>query len=119
MDKVYIEALKVDTLIGVYEFERQATQILLLDIELDFDCERAGLTDDLQFAVDYDRLSHRIREWSLVQSFELLEAYAENLCLLIHEEFGLPRIGLAINKPAAVADCAAVGIKVFRDYGGL
>jgi dihydroneopterin aldolase len=117
MDQVYIKALKVETLIGVYEFERSDRQTLLLDLELDFDCRPAGESDDIQLALDYDALSRRVREWALVQTFELIETFAEQLCQLLHEEFSLARIQLVINKPAAVADCAAVGIKIIREFG--
>lgn len=116
MDQVYIDALKVETLIGVYDFERDAKQVLLLDLYLDFDCSAAGKTDDLNLALDYDALSKRIRQWSGEQTFELLETYAEQLCALIHDEFSISQISLKINKPAAVADCAAVGIQITRRF---
>ena len=116
MDQVYIDALKVDTLIGVYDFERTAKQTLYLDIALDFDCLPAGVTDDLSKALDYDALSKRVRHWSSQQSFELLESYGHQLCQLIHDEFGILAIELRINKPAAVEDCAAAGIRILRRY---
>jgi dihydroneopterin aldolase len=115
-DKVYIEGLKVETLIGVYEFEREAMQALFLDLVLGFDCEPAGQTDDLNLALDYDRLAKSVRAWSLRQTFELLETYAEQLCVLLHQEFQLKDIQLKINKPAAVAQCSAVGIQIHRKF---
>ena len=117
MDQIYIDALKVETLIGVYDFERIEKQALYLDIELAFDCAKAGATDDLSFALDYDRLSKTIRQWSSEQTFELLEAYGEMLCRLIHSEFGISLVKLRINKPAAVADCRAIGITLMRQFG--
>lgn len=115
-DWVYIEALSVESLIGVYEFEREAKQTLLLDLNLAFDCTKAGETDDLQYALDYDALSQRVRAWSEVQTFELLERYAQQLCELIHDEFGINHIQLKINKPAAVSGCAAVGLRIERRF---
>lgn len=116
IDQVYIEALRVETLIGVYDFEREAKQALFLDLDLDFDCAPAGKTDDINLALDYDALSKRIRQWSCEQSFELLESYAEQLCQLIHNEFSIGRIHLKINKPAAVQECAAVGLRMTRQF---
>ncbi len=116
MDQVYIEGLEVETLIGVYEFERNAPQPLILDLWMDFDCATAAQTDDLQFALDYDRLSRLIRSWSLEQRFELLERYAQQLCDLIHREFGIQSIQLKINKPKAVQGCSAIGIHIQRRY---
>jgi dihydroneopterin aldolase len=116
LDQVYIEGLKVESLIGVYEFERHEKQTLFLDIELDFDCSAAGKTDDLNLALDYDALSRLIRKWSSEQTFELLETYGEQLCELINRSFKIEMISLKINKPAAVADCVAVGISIKRRY---
>jgi dihydroneopterin aldolase len=115
-DWVYIEALSVETLIGVYDFERDAKQTLLLDLNLAFDCKQAGQTDDLQYALDYDALSRRVRAWSEIQTFELLERYAQQLCELIHNEFGIQQVQLKINKPAAVEGCTAVGIRIERRF---
>lgn len=115
-DVVYMAGLEVETLIGVYDFERLEKQKLYLDIELSFDCMKAGETDDLSDALDYDRLARMIRKWSLAQTFALLEAYAEALCQLIHKEFDISRVGLKINKPAAVNGCAAVGIRIERQF---
>ena len=115
-DWVYIEALSVETLIGVYEFEREAKQTLLLDLNLAFDCKRAGQTDDLQYALDYDTLSRRVSTWSELQSFELIERYAEQLCELIHSEFGIEFIQLKVNKPAAVKGCSAIGVRIERRF---
>lgn len=116
-DQVYIEGLEVETLIGVYEFEREAMQSLFLDVTVAFDCAPAGSTDDLNLALDYDRLSKTIRLWSKQQTFELLESYAEQLCKMVHREFLLSEIKLKINKPAAVEGCSAVGIQITRKFG--
>lgn len=115
-DRVYISELEVATLIGVYEFERHAPQALLLDIELVFDCEPAGQSDNFELALDYDRLSKRIREWSEAQRFALIETFAEQLSQLINREFSVSSVRLKVNKPAAVQGCAAVGIVIERHY---
>lgn len=115
-DHVYLTGLCVDTLIGVYDFERVAPQQLLLDLILTFDCRPAGQTDRLEQTLDYDRLATRIRAWSQQQSFRLLEAYAEHLCRLIHAEFNVRKMSLTINKPTAVKGCSAVGIAITRRF---
>ncbi|EAR09518.1 dihydroneopterin aldolase [Reinekea blandensis] len=117
-DQVYLSGLSLSTLIGVYEFERHAPQELILDLTLDYDCRPAGESDNIERALDYDRLSRRIRAWAESQTFELIETFAERLCQLIHAEFGIQRMTCRINKPAAVADCGAVGIQINRAFGG-
>lgn len=117
-DQVYVQGLVVPTLIGVYDFERTAPQDLLLDLTLEYNCRPAGESDDLESALDYDRLSRRIRSWAAEQSFALIETFGEQLCHLIHDEFGIVRVDCRINKPAAVSDCQAVGIHINRTFGG-
>jgi dihydroneopterin aldolase len=115
-DVVYIHGLEVQSLIGVYDFERHAQQKLILDLDIEFDCAPAGNTDDLNLALDYDRLSRRVRAWCAGQRFELIESLGEGLCRLVHAEFGVRCIRLIINKPAAVEGCSAVGIRIERTF---
>lgn len=115
-DWVFLEGLKVETVIGVYDWERDIRQNLWLDVCLAFDCRPAGSTDDLAKALDYDSLSRHIRDWASRQSFELIEAFGEQLCVQIYEFAGIGDIELRINKRGAVADCASVGIHIRRTF---
>ncbi|WP_320821585.1 dihydroneopterin aldolase [Reinekea sp.] len=115
-DSVYVTGLRLETLIGVYAFERTQRQLLFIDLELDFDCKAAGQSDDLRDALDYDRLFKTLRRWALEQNFQLLESFAEALCQLVHEQFAIGRMQLQINKPAAVSECTAVGIRIERCF---
>jgi len=116
VDQVYIEGLEVMTLIGVYDFERDEKQLLILDLHMDYDCADACKSDQLENALDYDGLSKLVRSWSVEQKFQLIETYGQQLCDLLNHEFGIKRTRLKINKPAAVQGCTAVGIVIERHY---
>lgn len=115
-DRVFLEGLKVETVIGAYDWERNIRQNLWLDLWLGFDCRPAGTSDDLAKALDYDAVSRHIRDWAGRQSFELIETFGEQLCVLIYEFAGIDDIELRINKKGAVADCAGVGIHIRRTF---
>jgi len=115
-DRVFLQELKVETVIGAYDWERSIRQNLWLDLSLAFDCEPAGTTDDLSKALDYDALSRHIRDWAAEQSFELIETFGERLCVLIYDFCGVRDIDLRINKRGAVADCGGVGIHIRRTF---
>lgn len=115
-DRVFLEALKVETVIGVYDWERGIRQNLWLDLSLAYDCRPAAATDDIKLALDYDALSRHIRAWAGEQSFELIETFGERLCQEIHRFAGIQDIELRINKAGAVADCGAVGIRIRRTF---
>jgi dihydroneopterin aldolase len=116
VDRVFFQELQVETVIGVYDWERSIRQTLWIDLTLAFDCRPAGASDDLSRALDYDALSRHIRAWASHQSFQLIETFAEQLCTLIYEFAGIRDIGLRINKRGAVADCAGVGIHINRTF---
>lgn len=115
-DRVFLEGLKVETVIGVYDWEREIRQSLWLDLSLGFDCRPAGDSDDLTRALDYDALSRHIRAWAGRQSFGLIETFGERLCAEIYAFAGITDIELRINKAGAVADCRAVGIHIRRTF---
>lgn len=115
-DRVFLQGLKVETVIGVYDWERTIRQHLWLDLTLAFDCAPAGKSDDLTLALDYDALSRHIRHWAAEQSFQLIETFAEQLCIQINRFAGIRSIELSINKKGAVADCDGVGIHIQRTF---
>lgn len=113
-DQVFLQGLKVETVIGAYDWERTIRQNLWLDLTLEYDCAPAGKSDDLNLALDYDALSRHIRSWADEQSFQLIETFAEQLCVQIFSFTGIRAIELRINKKGAVADCNGVGIHIQR-----
>lgn len=114
MDKVFIEQLRVETLIGVYDWERLAPRPLLLDICMAWDNRPAAASDGLQHALDYAAVSEYALNFAQRQDFELLEAFAELLAQELMEKFGIPWLRLKVNKPGAVAQAASVGVEIER-----
>lgn len=114
MDLVLIEALKVDTVIGVYEWERTLTQTLELDLELATDIRPAAAADDLARTLDYAAISERIAAFGAASAFCLVETFAERLAALLQQEFGIPWLRLTLRKPGAVPAARAVGVCITR-----
>ena len=114
MDQVLIEGLELDTVIGVYDWERSITQRLTLDLVLATDIRAAAQDDDLSQTLDYDAISRRIGGFAEEHSFELVETFAERLAELLQEEFGVPWLKMTLRKPGAVANARAVGVSIER-----
>ena len=87
MDKVYISQLHVDTIIGVYDFEKESKQSLYFDIEMLCDISAAAATDDINLALDYAKVSERVIEHTTAKPVELLETLVEQLAAIILAEF--------------------------------
>ncbi len=114
MDIVFIDKLKVDTVIGVYPHERNIRQTLEFDLELAHDNRKAGASDDLTDALDYDAISKRIIAEMQAKDFFLIEAAAEYICGMVMTEFNVPWMRLTVYKPGAVSAAASVGVKIER-----
>mgnify|MGYP002737572342 CR=1 FL=1 len=114
MDLVLIESLGVDTVIGVYDWERTITQRLVLDLALATDIRPAAADDDIGQTLDYAAISERIAAFATEHDFALVETFAERLAETLRREFGIPWLRLTVRKPGAVAAAAAVGVQIER-----
>lgn len=116
-DSVIIEGLVVETVIGVYDWERTITQRLELDLEMGWDNRRAGKSDQVEDALDYARVSEAIT--GLLQRLQpqLLETAAEAVASLLQDEFRVPWLSLTLRKPGAVPSARSVGVRLHRGSG--
>jgi dihydroneopterin aldolase len=114
LDKVFIEGLEVDTLIGAYDWERGIRQCLRLDLTFAWDIRPAAATDDLSQALDYAAVNQHVQAFARAARFELVETFAERLAaeLLVH--FGAPWLRLRVTKPGANPAARAVGVEIER-----
>lgn len=114
MDIVFIEDLRVDTVIGIYDWERRVRQTLSFDIDMAFDNTAPAESDDIEHALNYKAVSQRIVSYVEASSFGLVETLAERCAAIIREEFGVPWVRLKLSKPGAVRGARAVGVQIER-----
>lgn len=114
MDRIFIEALDVDTVIGVYEWERTILQPLSLDLVLATDIRPAAASDDLHLTLDYAAICQRIQQFAREQRFALVETFAERLAHTLRREFPLTWLELTVRKPGAVPNARSVGLTIRR-----
>ncbi len=114
MDKVFIKELTVITTIGVYDWEQQIKQKLVLDIEMAHDNRPAGLSDDVKDALDYSQVSQAVIEHIENGRFLLVERVAEEVADIIQSRFGVPWVKICLTKPGAVAHASGVGVIIER-----
>lgn len=114
MDIVFLRGLRVDTVIGVYQWERRIRQTLRLDLELGADVAAAAANDDITEALDYYAVSVRVREFVETSAFRLVETLAEQVAEMVLAEFPARWVRLTVSKPGAIRDCEAVGVSIER-----
>ena len=113
-DKVIIVGLRAEAVIGVYDWERDIRQTLVIDLELKADFTRAAQSDALEDALDYAAISQRVIAVCDASRFQLLEALAEHLAAIVLAEFSIERLRMTITKPGAVAEAEGVGVVIDR-----
>jgi 2-amino-4-hydroxy-6-hydroxymethyldihydropteridine diphosphokinase len=114
MDKVFIEGLEIEALIGIYDWERRIRQPLRFDLEMAFDNRRPAASDAIADTLDYKAVSKRLIAFVSGSGFGLVETLAERCAALVIEEFGVEHVRLKLSKPGAVRGASAVGVIIER-----
>jgi dihydroneopterin aldolase len=99
MDKIFLNDLKVDTVIGVFEWERQIKQTLRFDIEMDYDIRPAAASDNIADTLDYGAIAQIVVGFVEHSDYQLIETLAEDLAKFLLSEFSIPSITLSVTKP--------------------
>ncbi len=114
MDIVFIRGLRIETTIGIYDWEKEIRQPVVLDLEMASDIALGAASDRIEDALDYKAVSKRLKEFVSESRFELVETLAERCAGLILAEFGVPWLRLTLNKIGAVTDSEGVGVIIER-----
>ncbi|MFN9732129.1 MAG: dihydroneopterin aldolase [Pseudomonadota bacterium] len=114
MDRVFIEDLRIETTIGIYDWEKKIRQVVAFDVEMAFDNRRPAATDRIEDTLDYKAVSKRLKAFVGESKFELVETLAERCAEIIQREFAVEWLRLKLSKPGAVTDSKAVGVVIER-----
>jgi len=114
MDIMYLNDLRVDAVIGIYEWERRTRQRLILDIEIGVDIRAAAGTDNIEDALNYKAVAKRVIGCVSDSRFQLVETLAEHVAGIIMREFNVPWCRLRLNKQGAVKGVRDVGVIIER-----
>lgn len=114
MDIVYIHDLRIDTVIGIFDWERRVKQTVSLDLEMGTDVRAAAASDAIEDALDYKAVAKRLIEFVGTSEYHLVETLAEQVATILREEFGVSWLRLRINKKGAVRHARDVGVIIER-----
>lgn len=115
MDKIFITALRVDAVIGIYDWEREIRQKLLIDLVIDTDICEAARTDQILHALNYKDISDRVAEFVRASSFGLIETLAEQISELVFREFAVSRVQVTVHKPDAIEAAGDIAVWIERE----
>ena len=114
MDMIYLNDLKIDTVIGIYDWERRVKQTISLDLEMATDIKKAAASDSIDDTLNYKAVAKRLIAFVEESEFQLVETLTEQIAEIIINEFGVPWVRVCLNKRGAVRHASGVGIVIER-----
>ncbi len=114
MGIVYLRDLRVETIIGIFDWERTTRQVVGIDLEMAADVARAAASDSIDDALDYKAISKRLIDAVSSSSFRLIETLAEEVARIVRQEFGVSWVKVTVAKPGAIRGARDVGVIIER-----
>ena len=113
-DRVFIDDLRIQTVIGVFDWEREIRQAVSLDLEMEFDIRQAALSDSIEDTLDYKSVAKRLIGFVEQSEFGLIETLAEHVARIVVKEFNVPEVRVVLHKPGAIRGARDVGVVIER-----
>lgn len=114
MDIVFIRDLQIETVIGIYDWERKIRQIISIDLDMATDIKKAANSDNIEDTLNYKAVAKRLISFISKSEYELVESLAEKICEIVLSEFNVPWVKLTLHKPGAVSGSKSVGVMIER-----
>lgn len=114
MDTIFIRDLRINAILGVYDFERIQPQDILISVTLSTDIHKSGTSDDIRDCIDYDRLSKKIQTLVAVAKRYTVEALATDIANLCLAESEVISARVCVEKPQALSEARSVGVEIER-----
>ena len=114
MDRIFIKGLNAEAIIGIYDWEKNTRQTIMVDLEMQTDIRKAAASDDINDTLNYKSISKRLVSFIEESRFELVETLSEKLAEIVLDEFGVESLKLTLHKPGALSDAEDVGIIISR-----
>lgn len=113
-DRIFLEALEIKGVIGIYDWERKIKQTIRIDLEMPANASIASGSDDIVDTINYKDVAKTIISYVEDSSYQLVESLAENIAQILLNEFKVAWVDLKVSKPGAVRGSKNVGIQIFR-----
>jgi len=113
-DTIFLRDLRVDTVVGIWQWERKIRQTVSIDLEMGVDIPKAAATDRIEDTLNYKDVAKRVQQFVTESEFQLVETMAEKIAERVLVEFDVPWVDVRINKPGAIRNAADVGVQIHR-----
>lgn len=114
MDTIFLHGLKVETVIGIWDWERKIRQSVVIDLDMATDIQQAAATDSVDDTLNYKQVAKRVQQFVTDSEFHLVEALAEGIGDIVVKELGVSWVRVKVNKPGAISGARDVGVVIER-----
>ena len=114
MDRIFLSEMKIDTTVGIWEWEKRIKQQVIIDIEMSANIKKAAATDQIEDTLNYKAVAKSVRKLVEESSFQLVETMAEKISELVIGEHNVSWVKVRVNKPGAIRGSKGVGIIIER-----
>ena len=114
VDTIFLHGLKVECVIGIWEWERRITQTLLFDLDIGFDMTASARSEAVEDTLSYREVAKRVTAYAQETRANLVETLAQGVARILLEEFGAPWCKVRVNKRGAVTSATDVGVVIER-----
>tara|TARA_B000000565_G_scaffold23122_1_gene15925 strand:- start:98 stop:445 length:348 start_codon:yes stop_codon:yes gene_type:complete len=113
-DTIYIRDLRVETIIGIFGWEREVRQQISMDLDFEFDVSAPGKSDSIDDTLDYKKITKSLIAFIESSEYKLIEALGEGIVDHLKSKFGIKKVKLRLSKPGALRFSKDVGIMIER-----
>ena len=114
MDIIFLHDLKVDTVIGIWDWERKIRQTVVIDLDMATDIRKAAASDSVEDTLNYKAVAKRVQQFVGDSEFQLVETLAESIAGIVTDEFDVPWVKVRVAKPGAIRGAKDVGVLIER-----
>lgn len=114
MDIIFLHELKIETIIGIWEWERKIRQTVVIDLDMAADIRKAAASDTVDDTMNYKEVAKRVQQFVAESQFQLVETLAERVAAIVTDEFSVPWVRVRVNKPGAIRGARDVGVIIER-----
>ncbi len=118
MDQIFISDLVAKGIIGVYDWEREIVQEMLINIIIFTDVTKAGETDNVDDSVNYKTVAKQVLAHAETAKRLTVEALAADIARICLAQPGAEKVRVRVEKPGAVRFSRSVGVEIERTRTG-
>ena len=116
-DYIFLERMQIETIVGIWDWERKIRQTVSVDLKMAADIRRAAATDHIDDTLDYKSVAKRVQAFVADSEFQLVETLAERIAGIVLDEFAIPWVEVRVAKPGAIRGADDVGVCIRREKG--